>query len=89
MATRLKQNGVLAAEKAESVNSSWELQDLAVDENDPYVIRAIGVRTIRRKAPCFSCPGNSAYGTIVGTMQEVKRKISWACDGNVNKGNKS
>lgn len=50
MATRLKQNGVLAAEKAESVNSSWELQDLNIDENDPYVLRAIGVRKIRRKA---------------------------------------
>lgn len=50
MATRLKQNGVLAAEKAESVNSSWELQDLTADENDPYVLRAIGVRKIRRKA---------------------------------------
>jgi hypothetical protein len=50
MAGRLKQNGVLAAEKAESVNSSWELQDLTVDENDPYVLRAIGFRKIRRKA---------------------------------------
>lgn len=50
MAGRLKQNGVLAAEKAESVNSSWDLQDLTVDENDPYVLRAIGVRKIRRKA---------------------------------------
>lgn len=50
MAAKLKQNGVLAAEKAESVNSSWELQDLTVDERDPYVLRAIGVRKIRRKA---------------------------------------
>jgi hypothetical protein len=50
MAGRLKQNGVLAAEKTESVNSSWELQDLTVDETDPYVLRAIGVRKIRRKA---------------------------------------
>ncbi|MGH9948636.1 MAG: hypothetical protein ACRD6X_15770 [Pyrinomonadaceae bacterium] len=50
MAGRLKQNGVLAAEKTESVNSSWELQDLTVDENDPYVLRALGVRKIRRKA---------------------------------------
>lgn len=50
MAGRLKQNGVLAAEKAESVNSSWELQDITFDENDPYVLRAIGVRKIRRKA---------------------------------------
>ncbi|MGD9560866.1 MAG: hypothetical protein AB7F88_00445 [Pyrinomonadaceae bacterium] len=50
MATRLKHNGVLAAEKTESVNSSWELQDLTVDENDPYVLRALGVRKIRRKA---------------------------------------
>jgi len=50
VAGRLKQNGVLAAEKVESVNSTWELQDLTLDENDPYIIRAIGVRTIRRKA---------------------------------------
>lgn len=49
-AARLKQNGLLAAEKAESVNSSWELQDLSVDERDPYILRAIGVRKIRRKA---------------------------------------
>lgn len=50
IAGRLKQNGVLAQEKSESVNSSWDLQDLTVDENDPYVLRAIGVRKIRRKA---------------------------------------
>ncbi len=50
LATRLKQNGILAAEKAESVNSTWELQDLSVDERDPYILRAIGVRRIRRKA---------------------------------------
>ena len=51
MATRLKQNGVLAAEKAESVNSSWELQDLTVDENDPYVLRAIGDLAQREPGP--------------------------------------
>lgn len=50
LATRFKQNGILAAEKAESANSSWELQDLSVDERDPYILRAIGVRRIRRKA---------------------------------------
>lgn len=49
-AAKLKQNGTLAAEKAESVNSMWELQDLAVDERDPYVLRAIGIRRVRRKA---------------------------------------
>lgn len=49
-AGRLKQNGLLAAEKAESINSSWELQDLTVDERDPYILRAIGIRRIRRKA---------------------------------------
>lgn len=49
-AARLKQNGLLAAEKAESVNSNWELQDLSVDERDPFILRAIGVRRIRRKA---------------------------------------
>ncbi len=50
LATRLKQNGLLAAEKAESVNSNWELQDLTVDERDPYILRAIGIRKIRRKS---------------------------------------
>lgn len=50
LAAKLKQNGLLAAEKAESVNSSWELQDLSVDERDPYILRAIGIRKIRRKA---------------------------------------
>lgn len=49
-AARLKQNGLLAAEKSESVNSSWELQDLTVDERDPYMLRAIGIRRVRRKA---------------------------------------
>lgn len=49
-AARLKQNGTLAAEKAESVNSSWELQDLSVDERDPFILRAIGIRRIRRKS---------------------------------------
>lgn len=50
LAARFKQNGLLAAEKAESVNSTWELQDLSLDERDPYLLRAIGMRTIRRKA---------------------------------------
>jgi hypothetical protein len=49
-AAKLKQNGTLAAEKAESVNSMWELQDLSVDERDPYVLRALGIRRVRRKA---------------------------------------
>ncbi|MGI8556160.1 MAG: hypothetical protein ACR2LT_07375 [Pyrinomonadaceae bacterium] len=49
-AGRLKQNGLLAQEKAESVNSAWELQDLTVDERDPYILRAIGIRRIRRKS---------------------------------------
>jgi hypothetical protein len=48
-AARLKQNGLLAKEKAESLNSTWELQDISVDNRDPYLLRAIGVRTIRRK----------------------------------------
>ncbi len=50
LAGKLKQTGVLTAEKTESVNSSWELQDLTIDERDPYILRAIGVRHIRRKA---------------------------------------
>jgi hypothetical protein len=39
---------LLAQEKAESVNSSWELQDLSIDERDPYIVRALGKRTLRR-----------------------------------------
>ncbi len=39
---------LLAQEKAESVNSSWELQDLSVDERDPFIVRALGKRIIRR-----------------------------------------
>ncbi len=39
---------LLAQEKAESVNSSWELQDLSVDERDPYIVRALGKRINRR-----------------------------------------
>ena len=50
LAGRLKQDGLLAAEKAESVNSAWDLQDLAIDERDPYILRAIGIRRIRRKS---------------------------------------
>ena len=50
LAGRLKQSGLLAAEKTESINSSWDLQDLTIDERDPYILRAIGVRRIRRKS---------------------------------------
>ena len=39
---------LLAQEKAESVNSSWELQDVTFDDRDPYVVRALGVRRVRR-----------------------------------------
>lgn len=39
---------LLAQEKAESVNSSWELQDVTFDDRDPYIVRALGVRRVRR-----------------------------------------
>ena len=39
---------LLAQEKTESVNSSWELQDVTFDDRDPYVVRALGVRRVRR-----------------------------------------
>ncbi len=39
---------LLGQEKAESVNSTWELQDITFDERDPYIIRALGVRRVRR-----------------------------------------
>ena len=39
---------LLAQEKTESVNSSWELQDVTFDDRDPYLVRALGVRRVRR-----------------------------------------
>ena len=39
---------LLAQEKVESVNSSWELQDVTFDERDPFIVRALGKRTVRR-----------------------------------------
>lgn len=39
---------LLVREKTESVNSSWELQDLSIDERDPYLVRALGKRVLRR-----------------------------------------
>ena len=39
---------LLAQEKSESVNSAWELQDVSVDERDPYIVRALGKRIVRR-----------------------------------------
>ena len=39
---------LLAQEKAESVNSSWELQDVTFDDRDPFIVRALGVRRVRR-----------------------------------------
>ena len=39
---------LLAQEKAESVNSAWELQDVTMDERDPYIVRALGKRIVRR-----------------------------------------
>jgi hypothetical protein len=39
---------LLAQEKTESVNSSWELQDVTFDDRDPYMVRALGVRRVRR-----------------------------------------
>lgn len=39
---------LLAQEKAESVNSVWELQDVTMDERDPYIVRALGKRIVRR-----------------------------------------
>lgn len=49
-ANRLSQNNLLVTERAESLNSSWDLQDLSIDERDPYVLRALGTRRMRRKA---------------------------------------
>lgn len=39
---------LLAQEKADGVNSSWELQDVTFDERDPYIVRALGKRIVRR-----------------------------------------
>jgi hypothetical protein len=56
---------LLAREKAESVNSSWQLQDLSVDERDPYIVRALGKRTLRRVQ-------NGAEGVEEETQIKVK-----------------
>lgn len=39
---------LLAQEKTESVNSAWELQDVTFDDRDPYIVRALGKRIVRR-----------------------------------------
>lgn len=39
---------LLAQEKTESVNSIWELQDVTFDERDPFIVRALGKRIVRR-----------------------------------------
>jgi len=38
LAARLEQNGLLAAKKAERVNSSLELQDLSVDKKPEIIL---------------------------------------------------
>ena len=58
---------LLAQEKAESVNSSWELQDLSVDERDPYIVRALGKRTLRRVIN-----GGAAAAVVEETQIKVK-----------------
>ena len=56
---------LLAREKAESVNSSWQLQDLSVDERDPYIVRALGKRIVRRVR-------NGAEGVEEETQIKIK-----------------
>jgi hypothetical protein len=60
---------LLAQEKAESVNSSWELQDLSVDERDPFIVRALGKRILRRVQ----------NGTSVEEETQIKVKFGNFC----------
>lgn len=47
-ARHFNEEKLLAQEKTESLNSSWELQDVTFDERDPYIVRALGRRVVRR-----------------------------------------
>jgi hypothetical protein len=47
-ARHFNEEKLLAQEKTESLNSSWELQDVTFDERDPYIVRALGKRIVRR-----------------------------------------
>jgi len=58
---------LLAQEKAESVNSSWELQDVTFDERDPYIVRALGKRIVRRV-------GKDGAGTV---EEETQIKVKF------------
>jgi len=57
---------LLAQEKTESVNSSWELQDVTFDDRDPYLVRALGKRIVRR------APGG---GATVEEETQIKIKF--------------
>ncbi len=56
---------LLAQEKTESVNSSWELQDLSIDERDPFIVRALGRRVLR----------HVSQGTSVEEETQIKIKF--------------
>lgn len=57
---------LLAQEKTESVSSSWELQDITFDERDPFLVRALGKRIVRRVPP---------GGTTVVEETQIKVKF--------------
>jgi hypothetical protein len=45
----LRDHQVLETQALEEWQTTWKLQDVTIDERDPYIIRAIGEQTIRRK----------------------------------------
>ena len=44
----LKQNRILEQEAAESWQATWTTQHIEMDENNPFVVRAIGTQKLRR-----------------------------------------
>lgn len=45
----LKDKQILEIQAAEEWQATWKLQDISVDESDPYILRAVGEQVIRRK----------------------------------------
>jgi hypothetical protein len=45
----LKEKQVLETQAAEGWQATWHLQDMSIDERDPYIVRALGEQVIRRK----------------------------------------
>lgn len=45
----LRDNRILEIQGAEEWQATWKLQDISIDESDPYILRAFGEQVIKRK----------------------------------------